>query len=184
MPHLISHNLISQHHNSAIQTYARHRHRSRTTDGPEAIITHLTVPKAIMATPLPKPETPTGVLRWIVLPSPTCTNKILRQPQIRLTPQQTTAPSKRQQQASLGPRSYIPSTTPRRRPTAHTNDPAKQQRHKLILISYSQCRISYHTTSYHNKHHNSAIQTYARHRHRSRTTNGPEVIITHLTSST
>jgi hypothetical protein len=75
--------------------------------------------------------------------------QILRHPQIRLTPQQATAPSERRQQASLGPQSCIPSTTPRRQSTSHRNDPAKPQRHKLVLISSSQCRIPYHTTSDH-----------------------------------
>jgi hypothetical protein len=44
---------------------------SNTTYRPEAIATNLTPPKAIIATPLPKPETETGVLRWVKLPSPT-----------------------------------------------------------------------------------------------------------------
>jgi hypothetical protein len=43
--------------------------------GQAAISTNLNPSNAIILTPLPKTETETGVLRLVVLPSPTCTRK-------------------------------------------------------------------------------------------------------------
>jgi hypothetical protein len=60
----------SNHNITKAQISQQHWHRCTTTNGPEAMTTLLTLPKATIATPLPKPETATGVLRWIVLPSP------------------------------------------------------------------------------------------------------------------
>jgi hypothetical protein len=69
-------------------------------------------------------KTETGVLRFVVLPSPTCTRKqntssatkTFNLPHITQQP-----PSKTKQQASLGHKDCIPSMTPRRRWTAHRN---------------------------------------------------------------
>jgi hypothetical protein len=54
----------------------------------------LTQPKAIIATPLLKPATDTGVFLCVVVPSPTCASQIKRrQPETRLPRHKATAPS-------------------------------------------------------------------------------------------
>ncbi len=88
IPHPVSHILISHHHNSAINQM--NRCRFHTTNGRKAITVNLTLPKAIITIPLSKPETLTGVLRPVVLPSPTCTKITPRHQQSRTPPKLST----------------------------------------------------------------------------------------------
>jgi hypothetical protein len=63
----------------------------------------------------------TGVLRFVIVPSPTCAKtKHSRQTQTRL-PRNTQQPPQNPQQASLGRIRCIPSTKPRRCSTTHRN---------------------------------------------------------------
>jgi hypothetical protein len=103
--------------------------------GQAAIATILNPSNAIISTPLPKPETETGVLRCVELPSPTCTRKqntssatikhIVSNKHIHLPPaSRNSPPQKTKQKASLGHCCSVPSMTSRHRWTAHRNDTA------------------------------------------------------------
>jgi hypothetical protein len=76
--------LKSQNHNGAINEL--HMHHSSIANGKEATPTNLTPPKAIIVTPLLKPETNLGVYRDVVLPSPSCIKTTTGQQQVKPNP--------------------------------------------------------------------------------------------------